>query len=67
MLDAEIPLAWIVSWSACTMALMAKRYVHFSLNDLRGAVESISQNGIEAGPPVNSPVSQNTSKPVRPK
>jgi hypothetical protein len=32
----------IVGWSGSTMVLMAKRYGHFSLNELRDAVESIS-------------------------
>ena len=61
MLNAGIPIAKvakIVGWSASTMVLMAKRYGHFSLNDLRGAVESISGSGIEAGSPVFSPVSE---------
>jgi integrase len=45
MLNAGVPLAKvakIVGWSASTMVLMAKRYGHFSLNELRSAVESIS-------------------------
>jgi integrase len=45
MLNAGIPIAKvakIVGWSASTMVLMAKRYGHFSLNELRDAVESIS-------------------------
>ena len=60
MLNAGTPIAKgakIVGWSASTMVLMAKRYGHFSLNDLRGAVESISGSGTEAEPPVFSPVS----------
>jgi integrase len=47
MLNAGVPLAKvakIVGWSASTMVLMAKRYGHFSLNELRSAVESISAN-----------------------
>jgi integrase len=47
MLNAGIPIAKvarIVGWSASTMVLMARRYGHFSLNELRGAVESISAN-----------------------
>ncbi len=43
-----------------------ERYGHFSLNDLRGAVESISGSGIEAGSPVFSPVSENVSEVNRP-
>ena len=69
MLNAGTPIAKvakIVGWSASTMVLMAKRYGHFSLNDLRGAVESISGTGIEAGSPVISPVSENSPEPGRP-
>jgi integrase len=69
MLNAGTPIAKvakIVGWSASTMVLMAKRYGHFSLNDLRGAVESISGAGIEAGSPVFSPVSENVSGVNRP-
>jgi integrase len=69
MLNAGIPIAKvakIAGWSASTMVLMAKRYGHFSLNDLRGAVESISGTGIEAGSPVISPVSENSPEPGRP-
>jgi hypothetical protein len=64
MLNAGTPIAKvakIVGWSASTMVLMAKRYGHFSLDDLRGAVESISGSGIESGSPVFSPVSENAS------
>jgi hypothetical protein len=53
MLNAGTPIAKvakIVGWSTSTMVLKAKRYGHFSLNDLRGAVESISGTGIEAEP-----------------
>jgi integrase len=45
MLNGGVPLAKvakIVGWSASTMVLMAKRYGHFSLNELRSAVETIS-------------------------
>jgi integrase len=69
MLNAGVPLAKIakiVGWSASTMVLMAKRYGHFSLDELRGAVESISGNGIKAGSPVNSPVSIQTAGTNRP-
>jgi integrase len=65
MLNAGIPIAKvakIAGWSPATMVRMAARYGHFSLNDLRGAVESISGNGIEAESPVFSPVSENTAK-----
>jgi hypothetical protein len=39
----------------------AARYGHFSLNELRDAVESI-EAGIEAGSPVFSPVSDGARK-----
>ncbi len=53
MLNAGIPIAKvakIVGWSGSTMVLMAKRYGHFSLNELRGAVESISGKQTEIAP-----------------
>jgi hypothetical protein len=40
------------------MVRMAARYGHFSLNELRGAVESISGGEIQALSPVFSPVSE---------
>ena len=58
MLDAGVPIskvAKIVGWSAATMVRMAARYGHFSLDDLRGTVESISRPGIQEGSPVNPP------------
>ncbi len=48
------------------MVLMAARYGHFSLNELRGAVESINGGGIEAGSPVFSPVSNDSAEAKRP-
>jgi integrase len=68
MLNAGIPIAKvakIAGWSPATMVRMAARYGHFSLNDLRGAVESISGNGIEAESPVFSPVSEDGAKITR--
>lgn len=59
MLNAGIPIAKvakIVGWSPATMVRMAARYGHFTLNELRGAVESISKSGINEGFPVFSPV-----------
>jgi len=47
------------------MVRMAARYGHFSLNDLRGAVESISGGGNEAGSLVFSPVSAQNSNENR--
>jgi integrase len=58
MLNAGVPIAKvakIAGWSPATMVRMAARYGHFSLNELRDAVESIS-GGIEAGSLVKSPV-----------
>lgn len=69
MLNAGIPLAKIakiVGWSNSTMVLMAARYGHFSLNDLRGAVESISGAGIEEGSLVFSPVSKVNAQAKQP-
>ena len=69
MLNAGIPIAKvakIVGWSASTMVLMAKRYGHFSLDDLRGAVESISGGGIDSGSLVFPPVSENAIGANRP-
>jgi integrase len=68
MLNAGVPIAKvakIVGWSPATMVRMASRYGHFSLNELRGAVESISGTGIEAGSLVFSPVSAERSKAAR--
>jgi integrase len=60
MLNAGTPIAKvakIVGWSPATMVRMAARYGHFSLNELRGAVESISGKEIQPQSPVFSPVS----------
>jgi integrase len=65
MLDAGTPLpkvAKIVGWSPATMVRMAARYGHFALEELRGAVESISRSGIPTGSPVFSPVSEEASR-----
>jgi len=48
------------------MLLMAKRYGHFSVNELRDAVESISIGKIDAGSFVFSPVSEMLEKMERP-
>ncbi len=69
MLNAGTPIAKvakIVGWSTSTMVLMAARYGHFSLNELRGAVESINGSGIEAGSLVFSPVSVGSAEGERP-
>jgi integrase len=60
MIAARVPLpliAKIVGWSAGTMAKMAARYGHFALEELRGAVEAMSQpqNSIDQGSPRNPP------------
>jgi integrase len=47
MLDAGVPLAKIakiVGWSTSTMVQMSARYGHFTLDEMRGAVESISRS-----------------------
>jgi integrase len=64
MLNAGTPIAKvakIVGWSPATMVRMAARYGHFSLNELRGAVESISGGEIQVQSPVFSPVSELSS------
>ncbi len=47
------------------MVRMAARYEHFTLNDLTGAMESISITTLEAGSLVNSPVSEEASASAR--
>jgi DNA-binding MurR/RpiR family transcriptional regulator len=69
MLNAGVPIAKvakIAGWSTATMVRMAARYGHFTLNELRGAVESISSTPFEGESPVFSPVSENASENVRP-
>lgn len=69
MLNNGVPIAKvakIVGWSASTMVLMAKRYGHFALNDLRDAVEGISKGKIDAGSLVFSPVSNAKPEAQRP-
>ncbi len=69
MLNAGIPIAKvakIAGWSTATMVRMAARYGHFTLNELREAVESISGSGIAADSPVFSPVSDASSSGNRP-
>jgi integrase len=69
MLNAGVPIAKvakIVGWSPATMVRMAARYGHLSLNELRGAVESISGNGIEARSLVKSPVLEEREEASRP-
>lgn len=69
MLNNGVPIAKvakIVGWSTSTMVLMAARYGHFSLNELRDAVESINGAGIEAGSLVFSPVSEGNTEAKRP-
>jgi hypothetical protein len=57
--SAGVPIAKIVKivgWSPATMVRMS--YGHFSLEDLRGAVETISRPAeceIDQGPPGKSP------------
>ncbi len=66
MLNAGTPIAKvakIVGWSASTMVLMAKRYGHFSLNDLREAVESISASQGTLAPSANREYGYGTTRP----
>lgn len=68
-LAAGVPIAKvakIVGWSGSTMVLMAKRYGHFTLNELRDAVESASGGKIEARSLVFSPVSEKDAERKRP-
>jgi integrase len=63
MLNAGVPIAKvakIAGWSTATMVRMAARYGHFTLDELRGAVDSISAP-IQTGSPVIPPVSEETS------
>ncbi len=60
MIAARVPLpiiARIVGWSAGTMAKMAARYGHFAFDELRSAMETISQpqHTFDQGYPRNSP------------
>ncbi len=69
MLNAGVPIAKvakIVGWSTATMVRMAARYGHFSLNELRGAVECISGAGTETGSLVKSPVLEKEAEATRP-
>jgi hypothetical protein len=45
---------------------MAARYGHFTLNELRDAVDSISSAPIQTESPVFSPVSEDASESSRP-
>jgi integrase len=64
MIAARVPLpiiAKIVGWSAGTMAKMAARHGHFSMDELRGAVEATSASGapkIAGSSPQFSPQSE---------
>ena len=69
MLNAGIPIAKvakIAGWSTATMVRMAARYGHFTLDELRGAMDSISSAPIQTESPVFSPVSEESSESVRP-
>ena len=66
MIAARIPLpiiAKIVGWSAGTLAKMAARYGHFTLEEMRSALESVGRapEEISAGYP-QSPQSLATQK-----
>jgi hypothetical protein len=67
MIAARVPLpiiAKIVGWSAGTMAKMAARYGHFSMDELRGAVEAISAPKIAKESPQFPPQSETQSEGV---
>lgn len=69
MLNAGIPIAKvakIAGWSTATMVRMAARYGHFTLNELREAVDSISSAPIQTESPVFSPVSRTAPEAKRP-
>jgi integrase len=68
MLNAGVPIAKvakIVGWSTATMVRMAARYGHFTLDELRGAVESISSTTIQTESPAFPPVSEGASVGTR--
>jgi hypothetical protein len=48
------------------MVRMAARYGHFTLDELRGAMDSISSTTIQTESPVFSPVSEVASVVTRP-
>lgn len=62
MIAARVPLpmiAKIVGWSAGTLAKMSARYGHFSVEEMRSALDSISGNAaIAQGYPKKSPKSR---------
>jgi hypothetical protein len=67
MIAARVPLpiiGKIVGWSASTLAKMAARYGHFSVDEMRSAVDAISHKpeGISGGCPQFSPQSTNGRK-----
>jgi hypothetical protein len=69
MLNAGVPIAKvakIVGWSTATMVRMAARYGHFTLDELRGAMDSISSTTIQTESPVFSPVPEDASVATRP-
>jgi integrase len=69
MLNAGVPiakLAKIVGWGTATMVRMAARYGHFTLDELRGAMDSISSTTLQTKSPVFSPVSEDASGGARP-
>jgi integrase len=64
MIKAGIPIpvvAQLVGWSTSTMVAMTARYGHYSMNDLRVAVETISSGSL-----VKSPVSHDSEEWVKP-
>ena len=68
MLNAGVPIAKvakIVGWSQATMVRMTARYGHFSLNELRSAVESINGGGNGGGILGIFPVLEEKTEPTR--
>jgi hypothetical protein len=67
MINARIPLpiiAKIVGWSAGTLAKMAARYGHFSLEEMRSAMDLIARPPAEIseGYPQTSPKSEGSEE-----
>jgi hypothetical protein len=66
MIAAKVPLpiiAKIVGWSAGTMVKMAARYGHLTLDEMRSAVECISQPPHQRVPA--EPKSEDSAKVVQ--
>jgi integrase len=68
MIAARVPLPMIgkiVGWSPGTLAKMAARYGHFSIEEMRSAVETISRPPeVPAGYPKKSPMSPDSAEGI---